>query len=55
MLQAQQAISNPMKGLQKCGGRCGDTKCAALFESKEDLSNHIAAGTSRMPRCRHVS
>ena len=44
------------KNLQKCGGKCGEAKCTALFESKEDLSRHINAITpTKMPQCRSVS
>ena len=51
--QAVMVPINPNKQLYKCGGKCGDTKCSALFLAAEDLTKHI--DPTRMPQCRHVS
>ena len=51
--------ANPSQTFLKCGGRCGELKCSALFISAEDLSKHIDAAmhtdATRMPQCVQVS
>ena len=51
--EAVMVEATPSSSFHKCGGRCGDPKCAALFISIEDLTKHIDA--IKMPQCRHVS
>ncbi len=51
--------ASPSQTFLKCGGRCGEPKCSALFISAEDLAKHVDAAkhinATGLPQCVQVS